>query len=241
MHGTRDGAQYGLTGRALLLLMLIGIGLSGVMLGSWLNGERLVGGAVGSIRGAAVFLPLGLLLVLTAAVFYFKTHAGAQDPASRDALTGLYTRDYADEMVRGLIARDDRSGHGALALMMLRVDALDEIRSRYGLAGVEQVMALVGSQIRGQTRGGDLASCDDRSTFAVYLHCDSIEQALAFGRRIAMLLSAQQLDLQGDVIKITLGIGASMRESAEPLAPFRARVGEKLAAAQRAGRGEVVV
>ncbi len=241
MDGTRDGAQHRLTSRALLLLMLIGIGLSGAMLGSWFGGGRLAAMAVAPVRGAEVLLPLGLLIVLTAAAFYFKAQPAARDAAIRDPLTGLHTRAYADDMVEGLIARDERAGASALAMMMLRPDALDEIQRRYGTAGVERVMALVGSQIRGQTRGGDLASSDDGSVFVVYLHCDSIEQALAFGRRIAMLLSAQQLDLQGDVIKITLGIGASMRDCGEPLAPFRARVAEKLVAAQRAGRSEVVV
>ena len=185
-----------------------------------------------------LLLGIALLAALLAGVAFVRVRRGYADTIARDAVTALYTRQYVDEMVPRLMARDDRGGCSELALVLIGVDFLDDIRQRYGDRVVDEVMRLVGRQICGQARADDLPSRFDDTHFAVYLHCREADHAVAFGRRLAMLLSGQQLDWHGDLIKVTVSMGIALRETGESMEQLNARAAARLAAA--AGPGQIV-
>ncbi|MCB1637103.1 MAG: hypothetical protein KDI51_21130, partial [Xanthomonadales bacterium] len=78
----------------------------------------------------------------------------------------------------------------------------------------------------------------DDTHLAVFLHCREADQAVAFGRRLSMLLSGQQLDWHGDLIKVTVSMGIALRETGESMEQLNARAAARLAAA--AGPGQIV-
>jgi diguanylate cyclase (GGDEF)-like protein len=200
-----------------LLLALLGFGSAGLMLGHWW--ARASVGGVDPLGGGEPlpWLLGGVLLALAAVALLFAYCRGAADGRIREPGSGLYLREHADDYLLGQIAREERLGASRLALVLIRVDYLDRIRRNYGDVVARQVVDLVGRQVCGQTRDGDLPVRHAADVLAVYLDCDEIEQALAFGRRISMLLMNQQLESGGDVIKVDVSLGIALRAPGEEL------------------------
>jgi GGDEF domain-containing protein len=105
---------------------------------------------------------------------------------------------------------------------------------------VDQVFGLLGRLICGQTRDGDIPARHGERSILVYLHCAESEQAQAFGRRLSMLLSREQIDWRGDAIKVSISMGIAIREPGETLDALHQRAGRHLTAAQQAGGKQIV-
>lgn len=176
-------------------------------------------------RQAVAVLALGFALLLIACALVLRSHQRRLQSGMRDPLTGLYTAPYAAEALPGLVARDDRAGHSRLVLVRVRIDGIDDIRRRYGGRAVDLVLGTAGRLIRSQTREDDLPVEPDDDGFAIFLHCEELDQAGAFCRRLATLLRSEQLDWHGDVIKVSASAGIAARQ-----------IGESIDAVQRRAR-----
>ncbi len=186
----------------------------------------------GSGTHAAALLALGIALLLIACGLLLRSRRSLLQSALRDPLTGLYTALYAAEALPGLVARDDRVGQSRLVLVRIRIDAIDDIRRRYGGRAVDLVLHTAGGLILGQTREDDLPVEPDDDGFAVFLHCEEIDQARAFCRRLATLLHSEQLDWNGDVIKVSASTRIAVREIGEPIDSLQARARRGFSAAE---------
>ena len=229
--------------RTIVLSTMIAIGIAGFLTGRWFFSHHATAGAGGG-GSDSVSGPLAVVAamsVLTAALLLFRGCEISAASAARDPVSGLYTWGHADEVIPALIARDDRAGRNQLALVLMSVDHLESIRRRYGESAVDHAMRLIGGQILGQTRGGDIAARYDAHLVAVFLQCDELDQAVSFGRRVAMLLSGQQLDWGGDVIKISASMGVVLRQPGESLAELHARAVDRLAQANQSGVSRIAV
>lgn len=224
-----------------LTLVCVAVGLLGYAVGGWLGpaatSSTLATTLPGGQTSAALGVPLTAAVVLLAAVtLVLRARRPALPAGMRDPLTGLYAGRYLAEVLPGLMARDDRSGTSQLALVRVRIDRIDEVRRIYGGLAVERVVQSVGRHIRSQTREGDFPSQPDDQGFAVFLHCGEIEQARAFCRRLNTVLRNEQLDWQGDVIKVSPRMAAVVREIGESVADLDQRVLRQL----DAGAGQAV-
>lgn len=219
---------------AALIMLVGGIGLLSFSFG---RSNSLVPGAVGTpdwlFAGAA-----SLILGSVATLVWLRARSAADN--LRDPVSGLFTRRHVDCVLPALTARDDRAGESQLAVLLLEIDHLDAIERRYGLHAVDAVMRLVGGQVCGQSRAEDLPCLHDERRIAVFLRCREAEQAAAFARRISMLLSGQQIDWRGDVIKVTASMGIVIREPGEPGDRVLERAAAKLAEASAAGGDRIV-
>jgi diguanylate cyclase (GGDEF)-like protein len=191
----------------------------------------LLGGLAGGdlIESAVPIGSVGLLLmfVLGIGLAVLAIRAPGSRAASAigvtDGISGLYLEGHGDELVSRLVARDDRSGQSATTLVVIRVDLLEQLIARYGREIVDVIVHAVGHLVRGQIRSTDIAVQLPGYRFGIYLHCGEQEQALAFGRRIAMLLRSQQIQWQGDEIKLTVSMVVAPRSPGEPLAHLKQR------------------
>lgn len=222
--------------------------LAGAWLGIFLIGFALLRWFPGGLAGTAVptsggGMPvvaalLGGSLILAAALLTRRRGANAAMP-DRDPVTGLYLERHADDLMLRVMARDDRAGQSAIVLVVVSIDGLDGLVGRYGAGVIDGVLGLVGSQIRSQVRDSDFPLRLSGGRLGVFLHCDSTEQALAFGRRISMLLAAQQLNWRGDQIKPTLSMGVAARANGESLAALKARAETMRVRAEGRGGGRI--
>ena len=229
MNDTRSKTITRQSSRTPLLLALIGCSLIGLSLALGLDGDTLIElNHAGSAPAGTVSLVGGVFLAAFAGAWSWRVHSRVADPAIIDPLTGLYRRGHGDRMVQARLAVDRLDDPLHMALVIMRLEHLDEIEARYGRAAVDELLRLFGAQIRGQIREGDLGVRYTPRQLAVYLYCHEIDQAQAFGRRIAMLLAAQQLDWNGDVIKVTAAMGIALHVPDETIEQFVARAEAKL-------------
>ena len=215
-----------------MFMAIMGIGLVGYVVGGWFapTGQSAsitapsVGTQVFSDGGASfVVLAVGFGLLLVASALLMRSRQSLSQAVMRDPLTGLYSRFYAAEALPGLFARDDRVGHSRLVLVRVEIDGLDDVRQRLGASAAAFVLAAVGRHIRSQTREDDLPVEPDGEGFAIYLHCEDADQARAFCRRLATLLRSEQLDWEGEVIKIAASMWIAVRQIGESNDDMRQR------------------
>jgi len=221
--------------RTALFMALAGIGLLSYVVSAWLDvgaqpiitaydaGSTDHAGAWSSGAAPAAAMAAGFVLLLAACVVLLQSLRDRASAALRDPVTGLYTSLYAAEVLPGLAARDDRDGRSRLVLVRVEIEAIEEMRCRYGGEAVELVMASVGRHIRTQTREDDLPVEPGVEGFSIYLHCEDIDQARAFCRRLATLLRAEQLDWNGDVIKVSAAMRITVRRLAESIEVLQQR------------------
>lgn len=228
-------AHNNLAGRAALFMAIMGIGLVGYVVGGWFGpasesvsvGSSSPADTLGLSDGGASFavLAVGFGLLLVASGLLMRSRQSLSQTVMRDPLTGLYSRFYAAEALPGLFARDDRVGRSRLVLVRVEIDGLDDVRRRQGASAAAFVLATVGRHIRSQTREDDLPVEPDGEGFAIYLHCEDADQARAFCRRLATLLRGEQLDWEGEVIKIAASMWIAVRQIGESSDDMRQRAG----------------
>jgi GGDEF domain-containing protein len=136
---------------------------------------------------------------------------------------------FANEAAETLIARDTRIGQSRLVLVVIVLGDAEALVRRYGKGPIERLLALIADTLKTQCRGADLPFRLSSRELAVYLHCGGLEQAEAFERRIEMLLSSQQLDWQGDVLKPTVKMGMAAHKPGLRVEDLRAAARQRLA------------
>ncbi len=225
------------TTRKALIMALIGFGLLAYVVAGWMPSAPEIPSA--TVESAAIeferatHLPsggmaagamaVGFVLLLAACAVLLQAVPDRSLNALHDALTGLYSRIYAAEALPGLAARDDREGRSRMVLVRLQIEAIGELDRRYGSAAVELVTRMVGHHIRSQTREDDLPVAPDQRGFAIFLHCEELEQARTFCRRLGTLVRSEQLDWQGDVIKVSVRMTITARRLGESIAALERR------------------
>lgn len=218
--------------RAALLLALMGVGLVGLMIGV----DQAGAAPTPVIAVSAMAAGMGLILIAT--MLFWWSRPNQPQTGLRDPVTGLYTAPYLEEVLPGLMARDDRAGHSSLILVRMGVDSIGEVRRRYGRQAENLVLAAVGRHIRSQTREDDLPVEPDGQGFEIFLHCTEIDQAQAFCRRLTTLLSNEQFDLQGDVVKVSVSLEVTSRQLGESLEALQQRAMQRFLQANATGSGQ---
>ena len=135
-------------------------------------------GSLAMVPGRGIFLPaLGEegALVPCAAIM-IKDEEGERklqetliEQERRDPLTGLYHRQYFEELYGIELNRAKRHG-GVMTLLMLDVGGVREINQRHGDAAGDRVLREVGRMVRQGVRGIDVVARFGGDEFVVLLH-----------------------------------------------------------------------
>ena len=220
--------------RGALFMALTGICLLAYVVSGWMDVDAGLsvaapGSGAAHLDGTATTaMVAGFGLLLAACALLLRSRRELVRSALRDPLTGLYTELFAAEVLQGLVARDDRAGHSRLVLVRVEINTIDEVRRRYGRKAVDLVMGSVGRHIRSQSREDDLPVEPDGRGFAIYLHSADLEQARAFCRRLATLIGNEQMDLDGEVIKVSANMRVTARKVGESIQSLHQRAVEGL-------------
>lgn len=158
----------------------------------------------------------------------------------RDALTGLYTRRYLEEMFPRLALVHDRDDDHPIALLMLDVDRFKSVNDRWGHQAGDAVLARLGEVLNDAVRGNDLAVRLGGEEFVVILDNAAEEQAMLVAERLRKRFA--ELAWEGDMAEasFTVSIGVAGRMPGEDLVALLERADRALYAAKRGGRDRVV-
>ena len=140
-----------------------------------------------------------------------------------DPLTGLLNRRYLQERLGEESNRSDRSGEPRSFLMM-DVDEFKSYNDRFGHPAGDEALRIVGSILRQNLRGADVAVRYGGEEFSVMLPVTSIDEAELIAQRIRMHVERTEFPRR----KVTISIGAAT------LTPELANVDALISAADRA-------
>ncbi len=121
-----------------------------------------------------------------------------------DPLTGLLNRRYLKERLAEEINRSDRSGE-PLSFLMMDVDEFKAYNDRFGHPAGDEALRMVGSILRQNLRGADVAVRYGGEEFSAMLPATSVDEAETIAQRIRMHVERTEFPRR----KVTLSIGVA--------------------------------
>lgn len=127
-----------------------------------------------------------------------------------DPLTGLLNRRYLEERISEEINRSGRTGE-PLSVLMLDVDEFKSYNDRFGHPAGDEALRIVGSVLRENLRGADVAVRYGGEEFSVLLPGANAEEAEAIAQRIRMHIERTEFPKR----RVTVSIGVATRANEE--------------------------
>lgn len=128
--------------------------------------------------------------------------------STRDALTGVYTRQYALTRIEKDFIRA-KMRHQDLAMLMFDVDGFEEMRETHGTGTGDRVLREVARVVGSVLRREDIFARYDEHTFAVLLRHQTEAAVVALAQRIGQVVKCHSYSHEGKKILVTLSIGIS--------------------------------
>lgn len=122
-----------------------------------------------------------------------------------DPLTGLLNRRYLKERLAEEINRSDRSGE-PLSFLMMDVDDFKSYNDRFGHPAGDDALRMVGSILRQNLRGADVAVRYGGEEFSVMLPATSIDEAETIAQRIRTHI--ERTDFPRRRVTLSVGVAA---------------------------------
>ena len=158
--------------------------------------------------------------------------------ATTDSLTGAWNRRYFEQAAAFEIARYDRYGEPALALLLFDIDHFKRINDQHGHPVGDKVLVELTQRVRHRLRATDILARWGGEEFVVLLpHCDT-DQAVTLAEKLRHLIAAEPFPAAGS---LTASFGVAAYRAEETLATWIKRVDEALYAAKGGGRDQVRV
>jgi diguanylate cyclase (GGDEF)-like protein len=160
----------------------------------------------------------------------------------RDPLTGLFNRRHMEEVLERELLRAARKSTTA-TLLMIDIDHFKRFNDTYGHEAGDLLLRELGSVLRDQVRGGDVACRYGGEEFLLIMGETDIELACRRAENLREKTAALQLHYRGQVLRrITLSIGvAGFPAHGNTAAKLISAADEALYRAKREGRDRVLV
>lgn len=154
-----------------------------------------------------------------------------------DPLTGLLNRRYMEERLSEEINRSGRSGE-PMSFLMLDVDEFKSYNDRFGHPAGDEALRTVGSILRQNLRGADVAVRYGGEEFSVLLPNTSTDEALAIAQRIRSHVERTDFPHR----RVTISIGVASRTSELDVVDDLISAADKaLFRAKKSGRNNVQI
>ncbi|MDJ0934488.1 MAG: diguanylate cyclase [Kiloniellales bacterium] len=163
------------------------------------------------------------------------------EAALTDSLTGLSNRKAFDD--RLALATADASENGTtLSLLLVDIDHFKRFNDTWGHQVGDQVLRLVGANLRMNVKGKDTAARYGGEELAIILPETAIENAVALAEQIRKAIGSMKIvkkKSREEIGPVTVSIGAAQFRHNESPDDFVARADYALYAAKEAGRNRV--
>lgn len=165
-----------------------------------------------------------------------------QQQATQDSLTGLYNRRYLDETLPRELQRARRHGY-PVCLVMLDIDHFKYFNDTYGHDAGDTLLRAVGSFLRQNTRGDDVACRYGGEEFILVLPGASLESMRLRTEKIRRGIQALNIQHEGQELgTVTASLGVAIFPDHRQTAIDLVRVADAaLYDAKRTGRNRVVI
>ncbi|MES9887555.1 MAG: GGDEF domain-containing protein [Candidatus Sedimenticola sp. 6PFRAG1] len=167
------------------------------------------------VVGTTVFILGGILIV------FFSRQANRvgrqieqdevilKELATRDSLTGLYTRRMFHEYLDAELARSIRFKH-PLSLLRIDIDNFKQVNDTYGHPAGDAVLQKLSDRLLKESRGVDYVCRYGGEEIAIILPETDVQNAHQFSERIKQAVSALPFDIDSkQSVSVTISIGAA--------------------------------
>ncbi|MES2488573.1 MAG: sensor domain-containing diguanylate cyclase, partial [Pseudomonadota bacterium] len=156
--------------------------------------------------------------------------------ATRDALTGVFSRGHFVEMANMEIDRARRFGE-PLSVAMIDIDHFKAVNDTYGHAAGDKVIIALAQATSGFIRKIDFIGRVGGEEFALLLPRANKEPALEVAQRLRLILAEKSVDIGDATINFTVSIGvAALRPTTRDLPDLMRNADAALYKAKREGR-----
>jgi diguanylate cyclase (GGDEF)-like protein len=143
-----------------------------------------------------------------------QARAALELQAQTDSLTGLYNHRFFHERLRAELNRANRT-HEQLAVLMLDIDDFKRVNDVHGHGAGDQVLVALAEILRTTVRASDVVCRLGGEEFGIIMGPADSERAVAFARRLAERLEAEELDPAG-TLTLSIGVSEGPRQAANP-------------------------
>lgn len=143
------------------------------------------------------------------------TNQELNEKATKDVLTGAFTKGALIERAPELIKRADFLNEG-LAVLMFDIDHFKKINDTYGHPAGDYVLKELGRVVGGKVvRSQDYFARYGGEEFAILLSGSTQQAAIEVGERLRTTIETTQFNWNGTVIPVTISVGISMKRAGE--------------------------
>lgn len=194
---------------------------------------------VGWYSSRTLSMLTGGILVAAMLASFRRMKATAEYLAAFDSVTGLPNRRNAQDVLRRMVARAQRSD-SPLTVISLKIDQLDEIRMRQGMEVADAVIAAAAVRLQDTLRKGDTPARVDTDLFLVLLPDSDMQAGVLVAERLRIALACLNVRSAGQRLSASLGV-ATMRQGDTDIGGLLQRADDALDDAERNGRNQVGV
>lgn len=159
----------------------------------------------------------------------------------RDPLTGLYTRNYMQEMVQRMIMAHARDKHAGFTLVMVDIDFFKAVNDTYGHQTGDTVLKSVAATLLGACREIDVPVRFGGEEFSIFLSSASIQGAGVFAQRIRKMVNEVSFHSDDKEFHVAISSGIATHHADESLAELIKRADMALYQAKKTGRNKVCI
>lgn len=131
--------------------------------------------------------------------------------ATTDPLTGLANRRHFMQALEATLAR---GADTTVAVAMIDIDHFRGFNDRHGHAAGDAVLCAVARAADAALRSGDMIARLGGEEFAIMLPDTSGQTALVIAERVRTAVAAQSVIFGGDVLQVTISVGAVVSDAA---------------------------
>jgi diguanylate cyclase (GGDEF)-like protein len=173
------------------------------------------------------------------ALDHARLYGTVQEASLRDALTGIANRRKFEEVLHAEWQRATRE-QTPVAALMIDVDAFKAYNDRYGHQRGDEVLRRVADQLRVRANGHLVARYGGEEF--VVMACAPLDEASRLGESMRAAIESLALPHEGSpsgYVTISVGVASAVPLEESPAA-LLAQADERLYAAKRSGRNQVV-
>jgi diguanylate cyclase (GGDEF)-like protein len=164
------------------------------------------------------------------------------ESSMHDPLTHLFNRRYMTDHLTEAVD-DSRLSGGAVAVLMIDVDALKDVNDRFGHLAGDRALCTVGARILRSLRAGDVLARYGGDEFVVLATGTDTVDTLALAERVRRAVEGLNLSARGHEVRMTASIGVAalveVVDSDDPAAALLALADSRMYRAKASGKNRV--
>ena len=127
------------------------------------------------------------------------------------------------------------------SILSIAIDRLEEVRSRYGIGAVGALIRVVGQTLENSLRPTDFVGRWNENEFlALLVECGE-EEVMKAGERVRKMVNQSKVEWWGDVIGVTISMGAASARTGDTAEAILVRSESGLRASMKQGGNQVLL